>query len=91
MARHTSGNISYSRQNHWKRYSPGGIKINYKTKVMTEKYEVIPGLYAAGVDANALYGDSYPLGLPGNTAGFAINSGRMAAENALEYIKSTSK
>lgn len=67
--------------------SLGGIKINYKTEVLTEEYEVIPGLYAAGADANSIYGDSYPLGLPGNTAGFAINSGRIAAENALEYIK----
>jgi fumarate reductase flavoprotein subunit len=28
--------------------------------------------------------------LPGNTMGFAINTGRIAGENALEYIKSVS-
>jgi len=68
----------------------GGIKINYKTEVLTEDFEVIPGLYAAGVDANALYGHTYvPLG--GNYMGFAINSGRMAAEHALEYIKTIGK
>jgi len=47
-----------------------------------------PGLYAAGDDANSIYGDSYSFVLPGNTMGFALNSGRIAAENAMEYIKS---
>ncbi len=66
----------------------GGIKINHRTEVLTKDFEVIPGLYAAGVDANAIYGDSYVFVLPGNTMGFALNSGRMAGENAVEYIKS---
>jgi fumarate reductase flavoprotein subunit len=68
--------------------SLGGIKINYKTEVLTKDFEVIPGLYAAGYDANALYGDSYAYLLPGNTMGFAVNSGRIAGENAAEYVKS---
>jgi fumarate reductase flavoprotein subunit len=68
--------------------SLGGIKINYKTEVVTKDQDVIPGLYAAGVDANAIYADSYVFILPGNTMGFALNSGRMAGENAAEYVKS---
>ena len=68
--------------------SLGGIKINHRTEVLTKDHEVIPGLYAAGTDANALYGDSYAFILPGNTLGFALNSGRMAGENAAQYIKS---
>jgi fumarate reductase flavoprotein subunit len=60
--------------------SLGGIKINHRT-------EVVPGLYAAGVDANAIFADSYIFILPGNTMGFALNSGRMAGENAVKYIK----
>jgi fumarate reductase flavoprotein subunit len=71
--------------------SLGGIKINYKTEVLTKDYEVIPGLYAAGTDACSIYGDTYVFVLPGNTMGFALNSGRMAGENAVEYIKSISK
>lgn len=67
--------------------SLGGIKINYKTEVLTKDFDVIPGLYAAGVDANAIYGDSYVFILPGNTMGFAMNSGRMAGENAANYVK----
>jgi fumarate reductase flavoprotein subunit len=71
--------------------SLGGIDINHKTEVLTKEHEVITGLYAAGTDANNIYGDTYPIYLAGNTMAFAINSGRMAAENALEYIKATGK
>lgn len=65
----------------------GGIKINYKTEVLDNDSRVIPGLYAAGTDAAAIYGDSYTRHLGGNTQGFCINSGRMAGESALEYLK----
>jgi len=68
--------------------SLGGIKINYKTEVMNKNFEVIPGLYAAGLDANSIYGDTYIFWLPGNTLGFALNSGRMAGEYAVDYIRS---
>lgn len=64
----------------------GGIKINYKTEVITNDFDVVPGLYAAGTDACSIYGDSYVFILPGNTMGFAINSGRMAGENAVDYL-----
>jgi fumarate reductase flavoprotein subunit len=67
--------------------SLGGIKINHRTEVLNKDHEVIPGLYAAGTDANALYGDSYAFVLPGNTLGFALNSGRIAGENAAKYAK----
>ena len=69
----------------------GGIKINYKTEVVTKDFDVIPGLYAVGADANSIYGDTYVFLLPGNMVGFALNSGRIAGENALEYIKSIAK
>ena len=69
----------------------GGIKINYKTEVLDKEDRVIPGLYATGVDAAAIYGDSYTRFLYGNTLGFANNSGRMAGKSALEYIKSIDK
>jgi fumarate reductase flavoprotein subunit len=64
----------------------GGIKINHRTEVVTQDYDVIPGLYAAGSDANSLHGDTYVFSLPGNMIGFALNSGRMAGENALKYL-----
>lgn len=65
----------------------GGIKINHKTEVIDKNQVAIPGLYAAGNDAGGLYGDSYDVVLAGSTLGFAINSGRIAGENALTYIK----
>jgi fumarate reductase flavoprotein subunit len=68
--------------------SLGGIKINYKTEVITKDFDVIPGLYAAGTDACSIYGDSYVFVLPGNTMSFAINSGRMAGANAAKYSQS---
>ena len=67
--------------------SLGGIKINHRTEVLDKKWDVISGLYAAGTDACSIYGDSYPFILPGNTMGFAINSGRIAGENAAAYSK----
>ncbi len=66
----------------------GGIKINHKTEVLDTSDAVIPGLYAAGADAEAIYGDTYPITLPGSTMGFAVNSGRIAGENAAAYAGS---
>ncbi len=65
----------------------GGIKINHKTEVLDKGQEAIPGLYAVGNDAGGMYGDSYDVVLAGSTLGFAVNSGRIAGENALEYLK----
>jgi fumarate reductase flavoprotein subunit len=33
-----------------------------------------------------MFGDSYNIYLSGGTLGFAVNSGRIAGENALKYI-----
>jgi len=68
--------------------SLGGIKVNYKLEVLDKDWNPIPGLYGAGTDANTIYGDSYPFVLPGNTMGWALNSGRMAGESAAAYAKS---
>jgi fumarate reductase flavoprotein subunit len=70
--------------------SLGGIKINHRTEVLNKDWKKIPGLYAAGTDACSIYGDSYVFVLPGNTMGFAINTGRMAGENAVKYVRSLS-
>jgi fumarate reductase flavoprotein subunit len=64
----------------------GGIKINHKMEVLDRKEKRIPGLYAGGLDAGGMYGDSYDLYAAGGTLGFAVNSGRIAARNALEYV-----
>lgn len=65
--------------------SLGGIKINHKTEVIDTRGNIIHGLYAAGIDASGMYGDSYNIYLSGGTLGFAVNSGRIAGENAVRY------
>lgn len=65
----------------------GGVRINKYCEVLDKNHMPIEGLYSAGSDANTIYGDSYNFTLPGNTMGFAINSGRMAGESAAEYIR----
>ena len=53
----------------------GGVRTNKKGEVLDADLNPIPGLYSAGSDCNTIYGDSYNFTLPGNTMGFAINSG----------------
>ena len=47
----------------------------------------IPGLYAAGADSCNIYDDSYMFLLPGNSMGYAVNTGRIAGMEAAEYIE----
>ena len=63
----------------------GGVRIDERTQALNGRGEVIPGLYVTGNDAGGMYGDSYDLLLGGGTLGFAVNSGRIAAENAVQY------
>lgn len=67
--------------------SVGGIKVNHKLEVITDDFEVIPGLYAGGSDVCDLYKGTYCYLLGGNTMGFAVNSGRIAAENMVDYVE----
>ena len=64
----------------------GGIRINENCECLDSDFRLIPGLYAAGADACNLYNDSYMFLLPGNSMGFAVNSGRIAGYEAAEYV-----
>ncbi len=66
--------------------SAGGIKINEKAEVIGQDWKPIKGLYASGTDACSIYGDSYPFIFPGTSMGFAINTGRIAAESISQYL-----
>jgi fumarate reductase flavoprotein subunit len=68
--------------------SLGGVRTNDKMEVLDPSSIKIPGLYASGTDACNIYGDSYCFFLPGNTMSFAVNSGRMAGYNAVDYMDS---
>jgi fumarate reductase flavoprotein subunit len=64
----------------------GGIKIDEEMRVIDTKGEPIPGLFAAGVTTGGWEGETYDYNLTGHLVGFAINSGRIAGENAVEYV-----
>lgn len=66
--------------------SLGGIRINDCMQVFNNDGEIIPGLYSAGTDSCSIFGDSYAFILPGNTMGYAVNSGRMAGGNAVDIL-----
>lgn len=65
----------------------GGIKINHKMEVLDKEGDSIPGLYAVGADTGGWESDTYCAVLAGSAFGFAMNSGRIAAENASDYIQ----
>jgi fumarate reductase flavoprotein subunit len=64
----------------------GGIKINHRMEVLDKEGDAIPGLYAVGADTGGWESDTYCAVLAGSAFGFAMNSGRIAAENASDYV-----
>lgn len=66
----------------------GGIRINENCECCDKEFAPVPGLYAVGADACNIYDDSYMFLLPGNSMGFAVNSGRIAGKEAAAYIRS---
>lgn len=66
--------------------STGGIRVNGDMQVVDKDYRSIPGLYAVGLDASGLYGDSYNMEVPGAANGFAHTSGRIAARHVVRTL-----
>ena len=64
----------------------GGVRINENCECCDSEFEPIPGLYSAGADACNFYNDSYMFLLPGNSMGWAVNSGRIAGMEAAEFV-----
>jgi fumarate reductase flavoprotein subunit len=64
----------------------GGIKINEHMEALDAGDNPIPGLYAAGTTAGCWESESYCYRLTGHLVGFALNSGRIAGENAVRYL-----
>lgn len=65
----------------------GGIRINENCEACGKDFEPVPGLYAAGADSCNIYDDSYMFLLPGNSMGYAVNTGRIAGMSAAEYVE----
>ena len=67
----------------------GGIRVSEKLEAVDKKDNPVKGLYAGGMDAGGIHSDSYPINVAtGLSSAFAINSGRIATRNAVDYIKS---
>jgi fumarate reductase flavoprotein subunit len=65
----------------------GGIRVNHLTEVVTAYDFPIPGLYAAGIDMGGVHAESYSMtDTSGATSAFAVNSGRIAGEQAAAFI-----
>jgi fumarate reductase flavoprotein subunit len=62
----------------------GPVRINERMEVLDTKDNSIPGFYAGGAICGQIQGNDYHFF--GGALGFAINSGRIAAENAAKYI-----
>jgi len=63
-----------------------GVKVNYRTEVLDKEDKVIPGFYAAGEDICGVVANTYNISLPGHSFGFAVNSGRIAGEEAAKFV-----
>ena len=59
-----------------------------RMEVLGKQDSPIRGLYAAGVDTGGWESETYCCVLSGSAFGFAVNSGRIAGENAAGYISS---
>ena len=55
--------------------------------ILDRQGQPIPGLYGVGVDTGGWESETYCGTLSGTTFGFALNSGRIAAENAVQSIR----
>ena len=64
----------------------GGVKINENCEAIDEEFNPVKGLYCAGADSCNIYDDSYMFLLPGNSMGYAVNTGRIAGMSASEFV-----
>ncbi|MGE4268164.1 MAG: FAD-dependent oxidoreductase [Deferribacterales bacterium] len=62
----------------------GGVKINTEFQALTTHGQPVKGLYVTGQDMGGLYDSSYDLLVEGSASGFALTSGRLAAQNIIK-------
>lgn len=63
----------------------GPVEINERMEVLDAHGKAIPGFYAGGAIASGWQGNDYYLF--GSALGWAINSGRIAGENAIRFLQ----
>jgi len=63
----------------------GGVKVDYKNRVLKEDWQPIPGLYMVGTGAGGWVNTGY--GYPGTCLGYSLYSGWSGGKEAAEYAK----
>ena len=66
----------------------GDLKVDEGMHVLNKQDLPIEGLYAAGMDITNQDWDTYSVHLTGHAFGFSVSGGRIAGENAANYISS---
>jgi len=65
----------------------GGVRVNERFEALRDSFEPVPNLYVAGVDFGGADADVYNVAMSGHGFGFAVNSGRIAGENAARALE----
>ncbi len=68
--------------------SLGGLTVNENMQVLNNALNPIPGLYGCGNDTAGVFAGDYCFYNPGSTMSYALNSGRIAAMEAVKYMDS---
>ena len=64
----------------------GGIRVNERFEALNAARRPIENLYVAGVDFGGADADVYNVVMSGHGFGFAVNSGRIAGEQAVKTL-----
>lgn len=65
----------------------GGIRVDEQFRALDAEHLPMKNLFIAGVDFGGADADVYNVEMSGHGFGFALNSGRMAGENAAEELR----
>jgi fumarate reductase flavoprotein subunit len=66
----------------------GGSKVTEGLQVIDTDGNVVPGLYAIGLDTGGLYGDTYDMRIAnGAASGFSVTSARLAVRDIQRWLK----
>ncbi len=65
----------------------GGVRVDERFRALDAEHLPMKNLFIAGVDFGGADADVYNVEMSGHGFGFALNSGRMAGENAAEELR----
>lgn len=65
----------------------GGIRVDEQFRALDKEHLPMKNLFVAGVDFGGADADVYNVEMSGHGFGFALNSGRMAGENAARELR----